>query len=459
MEAELDLRPIVRAVVRRWWLILLVGLGCALIAIGAIYMLPAGHSASADVLVIPRSSRITLDERFVTSDVAQVSNPTLQREGLIALGTSNTLERLALSNLPAELRTQYAANGSLIAAMKVETQGDLLRFTAQASTDEQAQLLAETWAKSYQQLVDELFNVDVYLLEQINAQLVDVQQRYNEAQVQLEEFVATSNLAELEQRVQNLQTLLSNAAAADQQLYSDYLERVRVLDLIVADAQTLRDQLAIGSVDEFGNALTLLSLRTRAAGVTDLPVEVQLTTNEGLAQNGDVTIEQIDQIVNVLQQRRTDLYEQAQTIARSLASGDGELIGLAGQVRARYIKELSELVRQREEQLSQQRLLEERRNIAFESLKLLQSKSDEQTIARGSPQVEVRFISASIDPPVSVVRRILFNGALGLVGGLGLGLAIVLCVDVLRPALQKLLRAAPAEPALRSAKSEPTATS
>jgi capsular polysaccharide biosynthesis protein len=457
MEAELDLRPFFRAVLRRWLLIMVIILGLTIIGWVVGYLTPPSHSASADVLVIPSSSQVTLDERFVTNDVSQLSNPTLQREALLALGTSNTLERLVLDTLPPEVRSTYSSNGSLAAAMSVTAQGDLLRFKAYSVSDEYAQVVVEAWAKSYEQLVDDLFNGDASLAEEVKVQLIAAQERYNEAQLQLEEFVATSTLSELEQRVQNLQALLTNAAAADQQLYSDYLERVRKLDLLIADAQTLRDQLANGNVDGLSNTLSLLSLRIRAVGVTDLPFDIQLQSEQLATQDPGRTIEEIDQVVAVLEARRVDIYETAQGIARSLASGDGELIGLAGQVRARYAKELSELVRQQEGQLSQRRLLEERRNIAFESLKLLQSKSDEQVIAGSSRQVEVRFINASIDPPIAPLRRLLTNSAIGFGIGLVLALIIVLIVDILRPALRKLSQPPSTEPKLRPTGGEHTA--
>jgi capsular polysaccharide biosynthesis protein len=457
MESELDLRPFFRAIVRRWLLIVVVVLSVTTIGLAVALLVPPSHSASADVLVIPSSSRVTLDERFVTDDLAQISNPTLQREALLALGTSNTLERFVLEQLPAELRSQYDAPGQLVSSVSYSTQGDLITFKAYAATDEEAQLIAETWAKQYQRLVDELFNGDTRLAEQVNAELVEVEQRYNEAQSQLEAFVATSNLPELEQRIQSLQTLLTNAAAADQQLYADYLKRVRELDLIIADAQTLRDQLARGLVDELGNTLALLSLRTRSAGVDDLPFDLQLQSGELVAQNITPTIEELDQFVSVLGARRDDFYNIAQGIARSLAAGDGELIGLAAQIRSRYVQELSEVVRQQEAQLSQKRLLEERRNIAFESLKLLQSKSDEQAIAQSSPQVEVRFINVSIDLPASLLRRVVLTAAIGLAGGLVLALLMVLVIDILRPALQRLSQSPTSEPNLRPTSGEHTA--
>lgn len=438
MEAELDLRPIFQAILRRWLLIIGVAVGLMVVVASIALVIPPLHSASADLLVIPTSSRITLDERFVTGDIAQISSPTLQREGLIALGTSNTLEALALANLPPETRAQYAAAGSLRSAIEVSAQGDLLRFVARAPTDEQASIVAETWAKSYQQLIDDLFNGDAQLSAGLAVQLSEAEQRYNEAQLKLESFVVSSTLPELEQRVRNLQTLLSNAADADQKLYTDYLDRVRELELVVIDAQTLRDQVASGTTDGFGNALSLLSLRTRAAGATDLPLEVRFDATPNLNQDASATIEEIDRMIAVLGQRRGALLGQAQNLARSLAAGDGDLIGLASQVRTRYMKELSELVRQQEAQQSQKRIVEERRNIAFESLKLLQSKSDEQTIAQGSPQVEVRFINASVDAPASTMRRVLLNSAIGFALGLLLGLLLVVCIDVLRPALQRL---------------------
>jgi capsular polysaccharide biosynthesis protein len=456
MEDELDLRPYIVAILRRWKILIGFAVTTALIAGAFTSTVPVLSSATANLLVVPASSQITFDSRFVTDEVSQVSNATLQRQGMIALATSNTLEVLARSSLSAELAQDYVLPGSLLSAVKVETDGDLVKIIAAAPQEGNAQVLAEAWAKSYQQLVDDLYNGDAELSDTVTAQLTEAGLRYDQAQQDLEGFIAGSTLAELEQRITNLQNLLANAANADQQLYIDYLRRVREIELVIADARTLRDQVADGRADSLGNALAILSLRARSAGTAELPFTLNFDDPAAIGAGTTVSVEEVDQLTAVLQQRRVTLIDQAQVLARSLAAGDGDLIGLASQIRQRYIKELTELVRQREAQQSQQRLFEQRRDIAFESVKLLQSKSDELEIARRSPQVEVRFISVSVNQPTSILSRLVLSSIIGFGLGLFLSLLGIVIFDILRPALRRL-SATPAIGGPIAAQGEPKA--
>jgi capsular polysaccharide biosynthesis protein len=438
MEAELDLRPYIVIILRRWKMLLGFALIATFIASALVVAEPSKFSSTANLLVVPDSNQVTFDSRFTTNEVSQVSTAALQRQGMLALATSSTLEALTRSSLPPELANEYSVPGSMLGAVQVQTDGDLVKIVATAGQEATSQALAESWAKSYQQLVNDLYNSDARLSDTVKAQLADAGQRYDEAQQNLEAFIAGSTLAELEQRITNLQNLLSNAANADQQLYIDYLKHVRDLDMVVADARTLRDQVADGQLDSLGNALALLSLRARAAGITELPFTLSFSDPAAIGAGTTVSVEDIDQLTAVLQQRRLELIDQTQGLARSLAVGDGDLIGLASQIRQRYIAELTELVRQQEAQQSQQRLLEQRRDIAFESLKLLQTKSDELEIARRSPQVEVRFISVSVNQPVSISRQLALSSVVGFGLGLFLGLVGVILFDILRPALRRL---------------------
>jgi len=63
-EEEIDLKPYLLALLRRWWIIVGVAIGLALIA-GVLAVLRAPpFSASSSLLIVPANSQITLDSRF-----------------------------------------------------------------------------------------------------------------------------------------------------------------------------------------------------------------------------------------------------------------------------------------------------------------------------------------------------------------------------------------------------------
>jgi uncharacterized protein involved in exopolysaccharide biosynthesis len=93
---------------------------------------------------------------------------------------------------------------------------------------------------------------------------------------------------------------------------------------------------------------------------------------------------------------------------------------------------LSALNQQYEQQTAQVMLLEQRRNLALDALSILQRKFDEQRVALGTPEVQVRFISAAAEPPRGrLSRAILFGGAAAF-AALFLSILIVLGQTIIR---------------------------
>ncbi|NJM08354.1 hypothetical protein HC891_22490 [Candidatus Gracilibacteria bacterium] len=149
MEQEIDLRPYIAALLRRWKLIVALASLSTVAAIVFTLLQPRLPTATAEAIIIPTSSRITLDERFVTGEAPAQSSVALQRQALLGLARSHTIEARVLEQLPASMRPANYEPGLLLEQMNVRTEGDLMRFSASAATAAEALALAEAWGKSY----------------------------------------------------------------------------------------------------------------------------------------------------------------------------------------------------------------------------------------------------------------------------------------------------------------------
>ncbi len=142
MEAEIDLRPYVLALIRRWRVILLVVVVAMIGAILIAASLPLNYTASADILILPSQSQSAFDPRFVTNNTVLGTDISSRRQSLVALATSQALEDQVRAQLPSDLAS--AASGSLARRISVRADGDLLHLETSASDPQVAQVLADS---------------------------------------------------------------------------------------------------------------------------------------------------------------------------------------------------------------------------------------------------------------------------------------------------------------------------
>lgn len=429
MDTELDLRPLAAAVVRAWRFLLGMALA-GVIAAGILgLLLPVLPSATGSVLVIPSSAQLSFDPRFTTRDATQITNVAFQRQALIGLASSSTLEALTLAKLPPEVRTRYAMPGALLDAIDVQSEGDLLRVTAAGLTEVEARLVAETWAMTYQELVNETYSGGVVDADELQGQIDEAANRYEQTQNALVQFLGESRLVQIDAEIARLEGLLLSVDEGDRLLYNQMLSRTQELDLIISDAQRLREEVNLRTPD-LNSAVAVLVLRARAASDGVLPITLQFDNQFG--EDDPLTLNDLDIFIQSLQQQRDTLFDESQRIAAGIAENGSAGYALPVAQRTAYEQRLQMLKRDREQELGRRTLLEQRRAIALSSLEVLQRRWEEQAVARSAPQVTVRYLGVSIDSPPSLLRRIVVLGIVGLIFSLGLGLAIVLVRVLMR---------------------------
>lgn len=433
MEQEIDLRPYIRAVLQRWRLIAAIGFATVAVAIALTLILPTSYTARADVLILATRLQLQFDPRFITDDNSQFTNPAARREALVALAANGALEERVAAGLAPEILGPNYRTGDLRERITVSPVGDLMRISASDPDPDHARALVDAWALNYVRLVNEVYAKDETTTEEIRRQLGEAQQRYTAAQQELEDFLGASDLVRIEQQTQNIQALLDGSRKANQALYTQYLSRTHELDLVVNDAQTLRRQIATTPGGGLADSLAALALRARLAGGQQLPIDLRFDEPGALAQGGGASVEDLDALISVVQQRRGELLEAAQQLAQAMANGGESTVGLTPALRAAYERELTTLRQQFEQERARQNFLEQQRNVALDSLSILQRKLDEQLVALGSSQADVRFVGVAVEPPRSGLARMVIAAGLALAVGLFLGVVAAIALALIRP--------------------------
>lgn len=159
--AEIDIHPYLAEIVRRWYWIILGVLLTALPAAALLLLQPPTYSATSSVLMLIRQtgSQIGLNQPLVSVETIDVG---ARRQGLLALSRNTAVE----SRLPQDVIDRIAlANyrpGMFIQQnlIQVRADGDLINISAEATSPEQAKLLADAWATTYVEYVGTLYNDD-----------------------------------------------------------------------------------------------------------------------------------------------------------------------------------------------------------------------------------------------------------------------------------------------------------
>ena len=442
MDQEIDLRPYFLALVLRWRLIIICAISLAVIG-GAASFASTTRSATSDIIIVPSSSQVTLDARFQTTG-SLATNPTAQRQGLINLASSRTLAEQVVKDLG---DTTLSAD-ALYAQVKVVSTSDLLQITVSNPDPDLALRIAQAWGKAYETLVISVYGGSQFRTDLLTSEIDLAQQRYDQAQTTLEKFLVSSQSIKVQQQIANLNDLLSGSRASQQQLYADYLSRSHQIELILQDAQTLRDQVDTQGTSKFANSFASLMLRVR---MVDGSSPVFRLTAADLASietdPGNLSVN-LDQLIKALAHRRDQLLAQSNEVANAITSGGMIATGLDAATRQRYIDQVADLNSTYEQLQAQQSTLTQKRDLARDALTLLQRKRAEMEVAQGSPQVEVRFIGASIAPLSRVTRALLYAGVAGVLGLL-VGAVLALFLGVVIPAVRQMSMPKPSQSANR----------
>lgn len=428
MEEEIDLRPWLFAILRRWQLVIGLAVIVAITTASIAFMRPRSRGAGVDVLIVPTSVQIALDQRFVNREASMVTTTLSQREALIGLATSSELaQRVSAQVGKAELTPSELQ--LLLNQITVTARGDLLRITAQDADADAALALAEAWAHGYERLVAEIYSRDALLTALIGEQISESQQRYLDEQAALEAFYAQDRRYERERQMRSLQGLIDGSIEAERTLYARYTQRAQELDLILQDAITLREQVRSGSNDDLASALSLLALRSRASGATELPVQLSLAESAELGGT-PATLAELDALIVVLDEQRDRIADEARLIAEALTRGESGLIGTDTAATKRYQSQMTALMLETEQMRAKEQQLVQRRDTALASVDLLQRKLEEDRISALTPQVAVRMISSSVETQQSVRGLVLLYGGAGLLIGALVGVLAALALEI-----------------------------
>lgn len=391
MQEDIDLRPYIRALIQRWWIIAV----CALLAAAAAFIYlnvkEPQYRAMALVAVLGPSQRVQFDPRFedvISQDTLIRAYPDLARSDELLQNVLGMLQTESIPDLP-----------SLRKLLNVEATNspNLLRMQVVDDDAALAARIANVWAEQFVTWANDVYgNQSASQLSFYQDQLTDAEARLNQAEATLADFQATNRLV-----------IVANQLDSLIQQQANYLTRNRILDALAEDIQAVQRQLASdGPANALASQLTLLGLQSRAFSLQgSLPLSLELQAGELEAMS---TGQQADYLANL-----------AATLDEMSLMAETELAGIEPAI----------LELQREKQALETELARYQQDVLVnsETFTALARKVDEELITTQDTSSGVRLASrASVPVYPSGTDALLLVAAATLAGVLIGATAIIL---------------------------------
>lgn len=183
MQEDIDLRPYIRALIQRWWIIAV----CALLAAAAAFIYlnvkEPQYRAMALVAVLGPSQRVQFDPRFedvISQDTLIRAYPDLARSDELLQNVLGMLQTESIPDLP-----------SLRKLLNVEATNspNLLRMQVVDDDAALAARIANVWAEQFVTWANDVYgNQSASQLSFYQDQLTDAEARLNQAEATLADF-------------------------------------------------------------------------------------------------------------------------------------------------------------------------------------------------------------------------------------------------------------------------------
>lgn len=306
MEEEIDLRPFLEVIFKRWYWIIGSGIVAGIIAFIVSSSLPAKYEAAALVAIVQSNDVVQFDSRF--SEGIQTQPLTAFPE----LATSDELLKRVLDNtaLP-----EVTSIEELRKYLTIQQGADksLLHFIVTNKNPEVAANLANVWVEQFVPWANKIYSDSEDEPPFFEERLTITGENLEAAETALIEF----------QSINQLDTI-SNTLGVFNQTQRVYLQEEQDLIVLLQDAEALRTQLLAtdGQNNHFAQDLTALSLQLRAFHAeSTLPILLALDNTlslEGLSRTDQLAY--LESLIKVIQTRSTQVTDELGNLAPRIQS-------------------------------------------------------------------------------------------------------------------------------------------
>lgn len=452
MEEEIDLRPYIDILIRSWYWILLAGL----VAGGTAYLVsklsPETYEAEAAVATIRERTNVSFNTSIQTQEEdLGGQNADSRLDGLVALATSSDVATQVLAEIGSELDEESQTVPALIKMITASGVGDLIIITATYTDPELTSRIANIWAQVYEDRINDIYASEPNANQTtLASQVISAENEYEVAKADSETFIANNRITFLQNEIASQSNLLASYQSARNKLenpvdfqvntrqavLSNFYTDLSDIEVWMADAQSLRDQVAAGEGStpaEISNALAFIALRSRITGGSNQEVTLQFDLENTSIEA--ITTDDIDAVIEALETRQVTTLEQIEAFSSlSFSSADSQELEIGDEhfINQRIIElnnNLLALEAELSSQTTEQLELNQAQSLAWETYQTLTRKQKETEIASTSTGTEVRIASNSTVPDEPTNTSSLMLAILGAIVGMMVAIGILFTIN------------------------------
>lgn len=448
-EGDLDLRPYLAALSKRWKIAVLLAIIGGIIGLGISLSKPKEYRSTATVIVTHNQLRLSLAEQFPTINENRDTKSrmdaylTIAQSDYIAQATS---EQISVMDPSINLNPE-----EINSLVDVTSRGYAINITANTTDPELSAAIANSWAEETTKVINLAYSGDQPLAE-IQDQIQQAEIEYQEAQGNLESLIKESSTTTLENKIAEAKSLL-NAQSADQAwLYYYYFNRKQYLEDLMFQLAALKKQVEKqpnSAAGDLGDALAVLTARMNSLGITQDTGSASVNVSPSNPVNETSNLPAIEFNPSSAKSQPNFFYQlpEISTLLESNTNYSSDIEGLLNIAKAeqdRVNQELQKLENQEfvgatdssseslgsqiqalQAQLEFERArnmeLTSKRDLAQNTLVALREKEKELQAAAQSSN-EVAIASPAVPPSVSNPRRIVIDTLMAAAFGFFIGI-------------------------------------
>ena len=442
---EIDLRPYINAIRKKWWLIALITILVAAGAFAYSMLQVRNYETGATILLTRTRTSLSLANQFPT--INEPIDSRSRMDAMLEIAGSDAMVVQAME----DIHELYPDNGilreELEKAVEITSSGDTIKITASNKDPLYAAAIANAWAQNAVSGINYAYSGE-QLPAEIQLSLKPAREEYEIAQRDLEEFLIENQVDILQKQIVEASALLDELVQDRTWKIAYNVQRKQKMEQVIDQAEALKQQrgsqktsLAAG----LGEALAVLRLQAEAFGEIQIERGVSATSNEDPVQETLVVASrQPNMIYNLQIAELIERVEAGESYQRDLDNiiehaelekdiAEAALLELAEQSLEIENDELlvatSERLRNLQSQIENEKAqlndLTSTRDLTWEAYQALAEKDTE---VRNNLQTSstVRLASPAVAPVEPTSRGVVRNTAMGAALGFFLSLIWVL---------------------------------
>ncbi len=453
---EINLLPYIIRLIRNWYWIVIGAVVFTALGIAYSRLKPIQYNSTAYILLVNKSANLNLSQEYQTTN--QGVDMATRVKGILSFAESESFAAQAWSALQKDIYPKVKNYNDLKNLVSIQNTGDVIEITAHSNDPQISANIANGWGDQLVSVINNAYSGDQPITD-IHAQVVKSLDDYHKAQSNLENFLASNNLFEVQTQLDSTKQLYQQTS--DDRLWQvAYLtERKNNMDQIITQAEALKQQIGAGNTTtaaSLGDALAVLSARANALLVQESQPDMMTSVNSQntsgqknnanqsmdentpssntilvspgqQATNNNITFDlkasdlvstttsaglvaDLDRMIQQAQIEKGKAEEEIKTISRELLSST------KSDTEAAAIVQIQSLETRLEQEQSKQNDLSNQRDIAYQAYQALAKKEVE---IKNASQVNNEIVMATratpplLPAPKNTIQNGLISGAFG----------------------------------------------